>query len=69
MAEPSVAENTPPMMPPMTTMIREREGRARRVQTPRFFQSNLPGVPLYPSLTASSTPTTQQHSAQMMPGM
>ena len=42
MAEPSVAENTPPMMPPMTTMIRDREGRARRVQTPRFFQSNLP---------------------------
>ena len=31
MAEPSVAENTPPMMPPMTTMIRDKEGRARTV--------------------------------------
>ncbi len=42
----SVAVKMPAMIPPMTTMIRDRDGIARSVQTPRFFQSNLPGVPL-----------------------
>ena len=68
MAEPSVAVKMPPMMPPITTTIRESAGRARRVQTPRFFQSNFPGRPLYPFFFAIRMATAIQQIAQRMPG-
>lgn len=68
MAEPSVALNTPATMPPITTTIKEREGRACRVALPRVAQLNLPGVPLYPFFFARIMATAMQHRAQITPG-
>lgn len=69
MAEPSVAVNTPAMIPPMTTTIRDRAGMAFKVAIPSCFQSNFPGVPAYPFLRAMITATTTQQMAQRIPGM
>ena len=41
-AEPSVAVNTPATIPPITTIIRPKEGRAAIVALPRFDQENFP---------------------------
>ena len=67
-AEPSVAVKIPPMIPPITTIIRERAGIASTVAFPRFFQSYLPGVPFYPFFFAIIIAPITQANAQRIPG-
>ena len=68
-ADPSVAVNTPITIPPITTTISPKDGRAAKVALPRFDQENLPSVPLYPFFLATATATIVQARAQINPGM
>ena len=67
-ADPSVAVKIPATIPPMTTTIRDKDGNACKVATPRYPHSNFPGLPLYPFRLAMITATIIQHSAHIIPG-